>query len=75
MLSKVIVLLDYKMKFEPIRYREKTTEFFGKKGIAGHGAAIFHCRMDSRNIAETFGSGHVPAPQAGTIETLFFDHV
>lgn len=31
--SNAIVLMDYKMKFEPIRYREKTTEFFREKRI------------------------------------------
>lgn len=70
-LSKADVLPDYKMKFEPIRYREKTTEFFGKKGIEWHGAAIFYCRADSSHETENVSSQHVPVPQTGTIETLF----
>lgn len=32
----LVILVDYKTKLEPIRYREKTTEFFGKKGISWH---------------------------------------
>ena len=34
-LSKAVVLLDYKMKFEPLRYREKTTEFFERRAFSG----------------------------------------
>ena len=32
--DKVAIIIDYKMKFEPIRYREKTSELFGKKGMS-----------------------------------------
>ena len=36
-----IVLIDYKMKFESIRYSEKTVEFFGKRGSSWHCAVFF----------------------------------
>lgn len=32
--SMALLLIDYKMKLEPIRFREKTTELFGKKCIS-----------------------------------------
>lgn len=28
------------MKFEPIRFREKTTEFYGQKGLRWHGCVV-----------------------------------
>ena len=70
-LSKVVVLLDYKMKIEPLRDREKTTELFRKKGISWHGAVIFYCRADASHETENVSSQHIPVPQNGTIETLF----
>jgi hypothetical protein len=35
------VVMDYKMKFEAMYYREKTTDFYGKKGSSWHGAMIY----------------------------------
>ena len=34
------VILDYKMKFDAMYFREKTTEHYGKRGISWHGAMI-----------------------------------
>lgn len=64
-----IALLEYKMKFEPIRYREKTTECFGKKVTSWHGAAIFyHGSLRSpgydESVTDTFD-----------IQKMFLDHV
>ena len=62
--DKAIVLLDYKMKLEPIYYREKTSDHYGKRGISWHGAMIYYFSYE-RNI-ET-GTWH-------TVEnTLYFD--
>lgn len=38
--SECVILLDYKMKFEPVYFREKTVDHYGKKGISWHGAMI-----------------------------------
>ncbi len=35
------VVMDYKMKFEAMYYREKTADFYGKKGSSWHGAMIY----------------------------------
>lgn len=37
-----MILIDYKMKFEPIYFREKTTEHFGEKGLSWHGAIVYY---------------------------------
>ena len=39
--ESVIAVIDYNMNFESIRYREKTVEFFGKRGSGWDGAVIF----------------------------------
>jgi hypothetical protein len=35
-----VVLIDYKMKFEPVYHREKTVDHYGKRGISWHGSMI-----------------------------------
>lgn len=37
-----VAFLDYKMKLEPIRYRESTAQFFGKRGMSWHGSGVFY---------------------------------
>ena len=39
--SNSTILIDYKMKFEAIRFREKTTEFFGKRAFLGMALLCF----------------------------------
>lgn len=38
--SEALVVLDFKMKLEPLYYREKTVERYGKRGISWHGAMV-----------------------------------
>ena len=33
--------MDFKMKFEAMYHREKTTDFYGKKGLSWHGAMVY----------------------------------
>ena len=66
--KSVVILVDYKMKFEAIRFREKTTEFFGKKGMSWHGAVIFYKANDSA-INQT------EAADTMELSNLFFDHL
>ena len=42
------VILDYKMKFEALYFREKTTEHYGKRGISWHGAMILFFVYDEK---------------------------
>jgi hypothetical protein len=34
------IVMDFKMKFEVMYYREKTTDFYGKKGSSWHGSMV-----------------------------------
>jgi hypothetical protein len=38
--SEAVVTLDYKMKLEPLYYREKTSDHYGKRGMSWHGAMV-----------------------------------
>ena len=69
--QKVVILIDYKMKFEAIRFREKTTEFFGKKGMSWHGAVVFYYNSTESSTH----SASSAAGQEDEIRTLFFDHL
>lgn len=42
--DEAIVILDFKMKFEPIFYQQRTLQHFGKRGISWHGAAVYYRR-------------------------------
>lgn len=39
--ASVVILLYYKMKFEPPFHRDTTLQFFRKKGIRWHGSVDF----------------------------------
>ena len=44
--STVLMVIDWKMKFEALSSRETTQEHFGKRGLPWHGAMIFHFRRE-----------------------------
>lgn len=64
--NRVLMLADYKMKYEPIRYREKTLDFFGKKGISWHGIVVFHLDKCYDESGKYTGPEH--------LSMLFYDH-
>jgi hypothetical protein len=39
--TQALLVMDFKMKFEAEYYREKTTDFYGKKGSSWHGTMIY----------------------------------
>lgn len=41
-----IVVTDYKMKYIPKMYRQKTTEFYGLEGVIWHGFVVTYRRKD-----------------------------
>jgi len=41
LLNQALIVLDFKMKFEAMYYREKTTDFYAKKGDSWHGAMAY----------------------------------
>jgi len=38
---EAMVVMDFKMKFESLYFREKTTDFYGKKGLSWHGSMVY----------------------------------
>ena len=44
--TKGILLVDFKMKFESLYFREKTVENYGKRGISWHGAMVMYYSWD-----------------------------
>lgn len=44
--DEAMVILDYKMKFEALYFREKTVEHYGKRGISWHGAMLQYFVFD-----------------------------
>ena len=39
-LDECVITIDFKMKYQPIAYRETTVGHFGKRGISWHGAMV-----------------------------------
>jgi hypothetical protein len=39
-LDAALIVIDFKMKAEPIYYREKTSDHFGKRGMSWHGVLV-----------------------------------
>ena len=44
--SRALIIIDWKMKFEPMSTRETMPENFGKRGLGWHGAAILYYEWD-----------------------------
>lgn len=70
-----VILVDYKMKFEAIRYREKITEFFGKKGMSWQGAAVFHTIEKGSDVTLNVRRKDSGAAKCVDLNTLFIDHI
>ena len=49
-----VIFIDYKMKLNPIRLRESTMHFYGKKGMSWHGNAVFSMMNKSRTTNLVF---------------------
>lgn len=39
-----IAILDYKMKFEPLRFPKRSRGIYGTRGMSWHGSVVFHSR-------------------------------
>lgn len=44
--TSAVVYIDYKMKLEPVRHRETTNQFYGKKGMSWNGCTVFYGTED-----------------------------
>ena len=40
--SSILVVIDWAMKFLQIRYREKQSDWFGKRGLCWHVSSVIH---------------------------------
>lgn len=40
--SSAVIILDYKMKLQQVRYRETSVELYGKRGMGWHGSVAIH---------------------------------
>lgn len=65
--ERVVMLADYKMKFEPLRYGEQTVQFFGKKGISWHGVVVFYLPYKYDDEGNYIGGEE--------LSTLFYDRI
>lgn len=45
-ITECVITIDYKMKLDPIYYREKTVDHFGKRGMSWHGAMLQYYTME-----------------------------
>ena len=52
--NEALVIIDFKMKLEPIYFQETTTEHYGKQGISWHGAMIKFFTYDFDDINEEY---------------------
>jgi len=62
--DEAIVVIDYKMKFDPQYFREKTVDHYGKRGMTWHGVIVRFWQMEQTSDG------------ADAVETkLYFDHI
>jgi hypothetical protein len=47
--TQALVVMDWAMKFLPIRHRESQSDFFGKKGISWHLSSVITQKVTSEN--------------------------
>jgi hypothetical protein len=60
--SRALVVMDFKMKQEPMYFREKTVEHYGKRGISWHGSMVQHFVYN-------------PEEEEWSDERQYFDHI
>lgn len=63
-ITECFVTIDYKMKLDPIYYREKTVDHYGKRGMSLHGAMLQYNTIEETdgNLTPKLGKyymGHV----------------
>lgn len=62
--DEALVVIDFKMKLEPLYFREKTVDHYGKRGMSWHGALVQHFVV------------HDDREEDGVVDQrLYFDHI
>ena len=64
-----MIIVDYKMKFEPISARETTLDHYGKRGISWHGFCVQFYLLEERED-ESGTISKVP-----TLYTIYIDQI
>ena len=59
-----VITLDYKMKLDPLYFREKTVDHYGKRGMSWHGSMVQYYTIE--NFEET---------SAPFLNKLYLDHI
>ncbi len=68
--SEAMIILDFKMKFESKYFREKTSEFYGKKGMTWHGAMVYsRYTEEAKEVAAQAGK------QLEPFNITYYDHI
>lgn len=63
-----ILTIDYKMKFDPKKYRQMSSDWYGRKGITWHGSVLPHKKRENERNMNEYGE-KVELPK------LSFDHI
>ena len=74
--TAAIITVDYKMKYIPKKYREKQTDFFGKKGMSWHGTVVtIKPKMDGIATVGTGNDGNSNSVNTINTKNIYFDHI
>lgn len=68
--SSAVVLLDYKMKFEPVRFQETSIEFYGKRGMRWYNSVAIY----SRRPTAVSGNNPVTSTDSNLV-MMVMDHI
>lgn len=68
--SHAIIVMDYKMKLEPVRWRGSMATFFGQRGMSWHGSVLFYRTGEEEQTKD---------PRTGelkeNVSAMYMDHV
>lgn len=69
--DEAVLTIDFKMKLEPLYFREKTVEHYGKRGISLHGCMVQYFTFNSD------GGGNAANHDYPSVndQRLYFDHI
>lgn len=79
-----VLTIDYKMKYEPKKYREKSYDFYGRRGISWHGTVVTYVpKPTETELTRSEGHGQTPRsdgqggkrPKDIQIKHLYYDHI
>lgn len=59
--NQSFMVMDFKIKFQSMYYREKTTQFYGKKGESWHGTMVYsrYTKQEKEDYQTTLMPHHI----------------